>query len=107
MRTQFYNQQFNRINTTERIREYITLTLAYWCNQNVLLLEENVAFAQNKSEKFDWCIGGLKIAVLFEKPKALAMAAELSGWTVISLTTANHENLLTLLNKKLSEASLN
>lgn len=98
--------------------DFISWNLLYWCNEKLLILEEEYKFDPSRNWRFDFAIPSIKVAIEFEggiftpgtshnSPRTMTKdankynAAALLGWKVLRFTAINYKELITELNKVL------
>jgi hypothetical protein len=87
----------NYISPVDKIREYISMNICYWCNMRSLSMQENAPILPDKDLKIDWSITGLKIAVFYEGGKDVLSTAKDLGWQVVNVTQMNYRTVHSLL----------
>lgn len=105
-------QHFQKKN---KVLEYLSWNLWYWCNEKAVQLQEEYYFDEKRNWRFDFAIPALKIAVEHEggvhnnamghtssrgvkRDIEKYSRAQMLGWTVIRMHAGNYTELLSQLN---------
>lgn len=99
-------------------KEWLSTNLLYWCNHQVLTLEEEYTFHPERKWRFDWAIPALKIAIEYEGGIFMAEGnkghgsvggilrdiekyneATVLGWRVIRVSPKDYKSVIQLINR--------
>lgn len=101
------------VKKQSKAKEWLSVNLAYWCNENALELKEELRFDEYRKWRFDWAIPALMVAIEYEgifseKSRHTSMKgytgdiekynhATVKGWRVIRLTAKDYHGVITIL----------